>query len=237
MANPTPDPTPPDPKQPQQHSVFNQAQLAALNEADKISTAAQKIAYAAALTVREITAAYVQQLADDILACRKTGATAAQSTTGKAVAVGTEHIAETNLMTALHEVQAAARQKYARTNPAMMNDYLVGHRLNPNQATFKESVQAVITKLASDTLPGITPAKVASLPLLLTAYTTAAADPRSQQSDATTRRRQRDAQVHSITDRRLTIQFAADAEWPFTNPANAGIRAEFFLPLSQPFHG
>ena len=60
---------------------------------------------------------------------------------------------------------------------------------------------------------------------------------RFHESDATTRRKQRDAQVQSITDRRLTIQFAADAEWPFTNPANAGIRAEFFLPLSQPFHG
>jgi hypothetical protein len=64
-----------------------------------------------------------------------------------------------------------------------------------------------------------------------------AANPGSQQSDATTRRKQRDAQVQSITDRRLTIQFAADAEWPYTVDANAGIRGEFFLPLSQPFHG
>ena len=60
---------------------------------------------------------------------------------------------------------------------------------------------------------------------------------RRQQSDATTRRKQRDAQVQSITDRRLTIQFAADAEWPYTVDANAGIRGECFLPLSQPFHG
>jgi hypothetical protein len=42
--------------------------------------------------------------------------------------------------------------------------------------------------------------------------------------------------VHSNTDRRITIQFAADAEWPFTVDANAGISGEFFLPLSQPFH-
>jgi hypothetical protein len=101
----------------------------------------------------------------------------------------------------------------------------------------KESVQAIITKLGADTLPGITPAKVANLPVLLTAYFTAAADPGSQQSDATTRRKQRDAQVQSITDRRITVQFAADAEWPYTVDANAGIRGEFFLPLSQPFHG
>ncbi len=237
MVDPTPAPTPNPPKTPHPHSVFNQAQLAALNEADKICAAAQKPAYATALAAREITAAYVTQLVADILACRQVGATAVQSTTGKQAATGDEHTAETNLMAALHEVQAAARQKYARTKPVLMNDYMVGHRLNPNQATFKESVQAIITKLGTDTLPGITPVKVTRLQTLLTAYTTAAANPSSQQSAATTQRKQRDAQVHSITDRRLTLQFAADAEWPFTVAANAGIRAEFFLPAHQPFHG
>ena len=191
MADPTPTPTP-APKTPHPHSVFNQAQLAALNEADKISTAAQKPAYAAALTVREITAAIVTQLVADIKACRQTGATAAQSTTGKTVATDVEHIAETNLMTAIHEVQAAARQKYARTNPVVMHDYLVSQRINANQGTFKESVQAIITKLGSDTLPGITPAKVANMQTLLDAYTAVAANPGSQQSDATTQRKQRE---------------------------------------------
>ena len=118
-----------------------------------------------------------------------------------------------------------------------MHDYMVSQRINANQATFKQSVQAIIKKLGSDTLPGITPAKVANLQTLLTAYTAVTANPGSQQSDATTQRKQRDAQVHSITDRRLTIQFAADAEWPFTVDANAGIRGEFFLPARQPFHG
>ena len=234
MANP---PTPTPPPTPHAHSVFNQAQLAQLNEADKICAAAQKPAYATALAAREIPAAFVTQLVADILACRQMGATAAQSTTGKVAATGGEHTAETGLMAALHEVQAAARQKYARTNPVMMNDFMVGHRLNPNQATFKESVQAIITKLGTDTLPGITPAKVTNLQTLLTAYGTMAASPVSMQSDATTKRKQRDAQVASITDRRLTIQFAADAEWPFNVDANAGIRVEFFLPAHQPFHG
>jgi hypothetical protein len=237
MADPTPTPPPPAPKTPHSKSLFNQAQLAALNEADKISTAAQKPAYAPLLAAREITDACVAQLVSDILACRDLGATAVQSTTGKTVATHVADTAETNLMTAIHEVQAAARQKYARTNPVVKHDYMVSQRINENQATFKQSVQAIIKKLAGDTLPGITPAKVANLQTLLDAYTMAAANPDSQQSDATTQRKQRDAAVGSITDRRMTIQFAADAEWPFTNPANAGVRGEFFLPLSQPYHG
>ena len=122
-------------------------------------------------------------------------------------------------------------------NPTALDDYMVGHILNPNQATFKESVQAIIKKLGTDTLLCITPAKVTNLQTLLDAYTALAANPDSQQSDATTERRQRDAQIASITDRRITIQFAADAEWPYTVDTNAGIRSEFYLPASQPFHG
>jgi len=34
----------------------------------------------------------------------------------------------------------------------------------------------------------------------------------------------------SIIARRREIQFAADAQWPASNPANAGIRREFRLP-------
>jgi len=41
----------------------------------------------------------------------------------------------------------------------------------------------------------------------------------------------------SITDRRITIQFAADAEWQYTKPENAGIRKEFYLPTDRPFKG
>jgi len=60
-------------------------------------------------------------------------------------------------------------------------------------------------KLGADTLPGITPAKVANLQPLLTACTTAAANAGSRQSDAATQRKQRDAAVGSITDRRMTV--------------------------------
>jgi hypothetical protein len=36
--------------------------------------------------------------------------------------------------------------------------------------------------------------------------------------------------VSDIVAKRREIQFAADAEWPHTDPANAGIRGEFQLP-------
>jgi len=41
----------------------------------------------------------------------------------------------------------------------------------------------------------------------------------------------------SITDRRIEIQHAADAERPYTDDLNQGVRKEFFLPLSMPLNG
>ncbi len=105
---------------------------------EKVENKFEKVSNVAA---GEITAAFIAQLVADIKACRDLGATAVQATTGKTVATDAAHTAETNLMTAVHEVQAAARQKYARTNPVAMDDYMVSQRINQNQATFKQSVE------------------------------------------------------------------------------------------------
>ena len=56
------------------------------------------------------------------------------------------------------------------------------------------------------------------------------------QSDATTARTALDAMVKAITDKSIAVQYAGDAEWPYTNKANAGIRREFFLPVDHPFN-
>jgi ribosomal protein L17 len=52
--------------------------------------------------------------------------------------------------------------------------------------------------------------------------------------DATTARATLEAAIKSIIARRREIQFAADAQWPPTNPANAGIRREFRLAPDKP---
>jgi hypothetical protein len=59
---------------------------------------------------------------------------------------------------------------------------------------------------------------------------------RGAQSDATTARTGLDVMVKAIMDKRIAVQYAADAEWPHPNKANAGIRREFFLPPDRPFN-
>jgi hypothetical protein len=44
-------------------------------------------------------------------------------------------------------------------------------------------------------------------------------------------------QLKRITARRMTIQFAADAHWPWHDKHNAAVRKEFQLPKETVFAG
>ncbi len=57
------------------------------------------------------------------------------------------------------------------------------------------------------------------------------------QPDATDERTDLTVLVKTATDARITIQFAADAEYPYTTKANAAARKEFQLPADGPFIG
>ena len=117
-----------------------------------------------------------------------------------------------------------------------MRDYYVGTRMDANRPQLEQVSQAIISKLADDTLPGITSAKVANLVTLRQAYIGADTSQGDAQSSASQTRTQLGLAVQSITKRRLTIQLAAGAEWPHTDPANATIRKAFALPADRPFN-
>ena len=47
----------------------------------------------------------------------------------------------------------------------------------------------------------------------------------------------RDTDAATLCENVLTIQNAADLEWPADDPANAGVRGEFLLGIFPPDHG
>jgi len=48
---------------------------------------------------------------------------------------------------------------------------------------------------------------------------------------------QKNADAATLYENVLTIQNAADLEWPATDPANSGVRGEFLLGIFPPDHG
>ncbi len=121
--------------------------------------------------------------------------------------------------------------------PEQLPNYYFGQKLNASRALLEQYSEAILTKLDTDTLPGITPAKVIALGDLREAWITDNQTQGDAQSDATDERTDLTALVKTVTDARITIQFAADAEYPYTNNANAAARKEFQLPANGPFTG
>ena len=233
--NTTPPPNPEPPKPKRKREQLNQAQLQALSKADQICLSALKPEYAAALFAREIPAAYVQQLQGDVKAARLIGGTASQNTTTKTSATGGETKAAGDLISALQEVQTAAKQKYARSDRSKLRDYFVGRRIADNRAMLEQVSSMIIQKLDDDSLPGITGDKVTNLTTFRQAYVLSNSTQTGAQTSASRTRVNLAEAVQSITDRRIAIQLAADAEWSYKESANIAIRKEFALSARQRF--
>ncbi len=235
-----PAPIPPTLPSVPKHSrgLLNQAQLDALTKVEQVVLAALKPAHATKLTAGGIEGAFVLLVQTDSGLARKKSGEAVQETTGKESATATEATAQKALVKAIQTIQSRARQKYFFTEPDALRAYYIGaDRIDANRAMLEQVSQAIIEKLATDTLPGVTADQKTALAELRQDYIDANTAQTGAQSDATTSRTELDAMLKSLSQRRMTVQFAADAEWPWHDPANAGVRKEFHLPPGQPFTG
>ena len=197
------------------------------------------------MEARDITAAYVDGLAEAIRQAREKTTETGQATDGSEAATSNAGGAERVLVTALQGVQMAAKQKHRMLseddNPATnfsTDGYFIGTRLNPNRATLLQNAVALIAKAKVDSLPGYkTPESINAIETLLTSYTTATADQAGSEEERGTERQQRDALIRKINTRRLAIQHAADALYPFSSEDRRPQRKSFQLPLSRPLAG
>jgi len=246
MTEPTPTPAPePTPAaKTRKHGVVNIRQQNSLALAEKVSTAAAKDEYSTVLdTEHEITPAFIAQLAADCATARGGLGQVVENAVTKNVATGGKTGTQQTLMRAIRKIQAAAKQKYAATQPVMLKDYYIGQKIDANQDTLEQVGTAIRDKIsppegsttAADVLPGVTAGKIAALSGAVDAYTTAWSAQTSAQSDKSKGHIAVASLVKSIDDRRRIVQFAVDGEWPFDNAANAPIRREFGLPASRPF--
>lgn len=243
MPDPTPTPTPaptPAPKTPRTRGLVNQAWLDELTTAEEIVATAQKSAYATKLADGGIDAAKISAITDAILAGRNLASQAVQGTTGKLGVTASEMTLQDDLINKIQEVQKRVRQKYAATEPLKLKDYAIGQQFYNSRSLLEQTTSNILRKLLGDSaatppvpadvLPGITAAKITALQTALADYQAVQSDQSGAQGDATTARRQLETVVADIIAKRREVQFAADAEWPHTDPANAGIRGEFQLP-------
>lgn len=251
MTDPTPIPEPTPATPTRKHALVNLKQQKSLALAEKVSTAAAKDEYASTLeTGHEIAPALIAQIAADCATARGGLGQIVEHAVAKHVATGGKTGTKKTLLRAIRQIQAAAKQKYAVSQPAILKDYYVGQKIDATQDTLEQVGTAILDKIsppevpamaakgsapAADVLPGVTAGKIAALSDAVDAYTTAWSEQASAQSEKTKGHIAVAALVKSIDDRRRIVQFAVDGEWPYHDVANAPIRREFGLSANRPF--
>jgi hypothetical protein len=170
-------------------------------------------------------------------AARGKGSAAVSATGHKGQSTDEEEKAEKALVALIREFQARARQKHFSKNPATLAEYGIGLKIANSRALLEGWGQTIHDKTATDKLPKITEAKRSALKAALQTYKDTQTGQTGAIGQASGTRLDRNALVEQATERRLWLQFAADAEWPHTNPANTPIRREFQLPATRAFVG
>lgn len=232
VAEPTPVPAPETKhKSP---GLLNQQQARALTKAEQVGLAAQHKDHAPALAARDISEDHITQFLADVDTAREQATATLVSTTLRQNASATEATAADALLAGMREIQKAAKQKYARTNRIALRDYLIGEELNGNRPNLMQTSQTLLNKAAEETLPGITAAKIKALRTARQAWIDANTAQTENRATAITQRTELQELLKSIEDRKVAIQLAADAEWPHTEKASAGIRTQFAMATTRP---
>ena len=227
-------------------SPLNEAQLASLTKTEEICRTALKPDYLTALITPEegdepgeddVTQAGIEAVLALCDQARGKGSAAVNATGEKEQSTLEEKKAKRNLLSQLRFYQARARQKHFFKNPSALAEYGIGHDLDDSRALLEGWAQTIYDKTATDKLPKVTAAKRTGLKTALDAYKATQTGQSGAIGTATGTRIDRDALVKQATADRMWIQFAADAEWPHTEPANLPIRREFQLPANRAFIG
>jgi hypothetical protein len=170
-------------------------------------------------------------------AARGKGSAAVSATGHKEQSTAEEEKAGKALVAQIREFQARARQKHFSKNPDALAGYGIGLKIYNSRALLEGWAQTILDKTATDKLPKITETKRAALKAALQTYKDTQTGQTGAIGQASGTRIDRDTLVEQATERRLWLQFAADAEWPHSDPANTPIRREFQLPANRAFIG
>ena len=215
----------------------NKVLLASLTKSEQINLQAGKPEHAA-LVERDITALRITEQILRIGQARLRSGEAIGGTVGKEESTELEAETKRLLLLSVAEICTAAQQKYARHNRTHLENYRIGEKWESLGRPLTEQYTLdIINCAAADNLPGNTPAKMALARQRHSDYIASNVTQTDAQGNATGKRISFKDLMKLIMDFRYETQFAAQAEWPHTDPANAAVRVKFGLPARKKFRG
>jgi hypothetical protein len=235
MSDPAPTPAP-DGKTPKHHGLLDKHQLAEISRTNTIYGVASDPAILAKIQDDQIvTPAFMTQLGTDLQGMSQYTGGASQAITDAKMDTGDETTAKKSLLDKIHYLQSKARMKYPNGNPARA-EYSIGANIDVSRPALETAAGNIFNKLKTDTLPKITAQHGADLQTALTAYQKTKVTQVGGKGDAKDTRTQLAQMVESLAVRRRQLQHAADGEFPFNDPASAGMRQKFDLPPDRPLN-
>ena len=135
----------------------------------------------------------------------------------------------------IHYIQSKAKLKYVG-KPNVLPEYGIGTNIDISRPALETAADNIFNKLKTDTLPKITAQHATDLKAASDAYKKTKVTQVGGKGDAADLRTKLSDMVVSLALRRRQLQHAADGEFPFTDPANAGMRKKFDLPPTQPLN-
>lgn len=225
-------------KRPRVKGAINSRYAASLDVATQLIAVARRAEYAPTLAARQITTEFLTSLEADIITCYGSFSSASSSTVAKTGATQSEADHKESILLLLQEIQSAALQKTAgrKERENEIKGYYIGTALAvQDRASLIQIAHNIADTLEKDTLPGIPTTRATELRTAIAAWLSAGSTQGAAGTTAKDKRKEALTLLEDITDRRVQIQFAADAAWPARNKDNAGIRTDFLLPKTRPF--
>lgn len=205
---------------------------------------AQKADRTATLTAADWTAARITGLAEKADELEAAALAAVGRNKARELDTAAEEAAKAKLLAAIHPIRVGAKRKY-RNGPdaaAGRNTYFVNKETNVSLERLLFIAGSMLLKLTpqapattpEDTLPGVTPAMLASLASTRGAYLHA------DEAQGGTESEKNQAHLDVATaytvahQERLDLQLAGDQAWPFHEKENSAVRRDFQIPTDRP---
>ena len=231
----TADPAPaPAAKSPKPHNLLNKRQLAEISYTNVIYNIVNgdPAILAKIQDTEVITPAFLTQLGVDLQFIGQYTGGATEATVEGELKTSEEETAKQALLAKIHYIHSQAKIKYA-ANKGVLPEYAIGANIDASRPALEAATATILNKLKTDTLPKITAQHSTDLQVSLNIYKKTKSDQQSKRGDSTTLRHQLSAMVDTLAVRRRQLQHSADGEYPWTDPANAGMRRKFDLPLDR----
>ncbi len=240
--NPNPAPTTSNPPAPKAETAkrgtpsrINQTWAAKISRAEAICLVAKKPANLPRFIANQLPEAYFTELQGLCATARQKQTEAVVATAEKTGDTAAEARKRRTVLTFMQQAQAWARQQFFFSNPSRLGAYHIGEEIDANHEVLKQCSQDILTTAEADALPGVTPQWLGDFEAARDAWISKDSDQAEDGSEAHGDRAALRAMVTEITQKYMTVLFAADGIWPHADPASAATRKALDLPEDRPY--